>query len=973
MARTLAIASEEVEPGTITRSLLNTATAGSAVIAKILVANGLAINSSTGADSGTGDVTLGLGNITPTSVTLGGSALTINSNTAPLQVISTSATATGQTWSEFTADATGPILTFYKSRSPTAGVNVGPNSGDSLAEFDFWAPNNNTTIVPVLAASIKAIVDGTPSTLFVPSRLEFWTGASATAPRLAGMFDNSGRFILGNNLFNQALTVNSLTSQFQILGASNAAASQSMQQFSADATGPTIQFYKTRQTAIGGAAVAVSSGDVLGKLSFVGVDTAPGVVEAAYIQTVSDGSPGSTNVPSRIEFYTGTNSAAPALQLSITSGGNLVVGGNAVVNTFNSLSAALQLKATSNSDSTISLQEFSNDTAGSTIQFFKSRGVSLDSYTILASGDTVGKIDFIGVGSTTTNRNSLAYELAIVDGTPGTTFAPGRFEWYTGTNAAAPALAMKLDSTKTLTLSSNLVLPGVFKMTPQTQPSSPSSGWLYFSSSDGRIHAFDTISGGSGWKLIITDGDLSSGNYAPIFANVSAGGLFAGTGGMNAFLNTIAGVTEGTPTLNVSGGSIAHITYGGASGNTSYSNFPSYMTMRTNNAAPGSSTRLSNNDILFVLSMQGDDALTPGTNFIEAARYQTVVDGVWSLTSSPARHEWYTCSPSSIVPTLKMKLDSTGRLGLLSLGPGQPAAADSGYAGLIARDVGGRKMLGLVDETGQHTVFQPHWGRNNIVIWDVAPTVTNGAVGQPTTAGINVIGMGTPTAGGNVADISGTGTYTTLGTIATTNFLTRLIRLEVNSAATSGNMVYVRSLTGTAIDPNFISMGAGSASGGGGFHIVYRFAIIDGIAAGRFFAGVRNATGNPTNADFNTLTNCIGIAALSTDTTQFYVVYGGTTAQTAIACGVSMSPTASNSVYEVSIFQPENSNTTFSWQITRLDSPGTTPLSGTVTGTTGTQLPGSTLLMNPMIARGNAASSTAAKMAFMGMYLEMDN
>jgi hypothetical protein len=48
------------------------------------------------------------------------------------------------------------------------------------------------------------------------------------------------------------------------------------------------------------------------------------------------------------------------------------------------------------------------------------------------------------------------------------------------------------------------------------------------------------------------------------------------------------------------------------------------------------------------------------------------------------------------------------------------------------------------------------------------------------------------------------------------------------------------------------------------------------------FAGLTSSTSAPTNVEPNTLTNCVGLAQLSTDSTQLYLVYGGTTAQTAV-------------------------------------------------------------------------------------------
>src|SRR5579863_10082753 len=60
MARTLITGSEQIAPGSLTRALLNTTLAGSAVIAKILAGNNVTL-AYTGVDAGTGDVTVNVG------------------------------------------------------------------------------------------------------------------------------------------------------------------------------------------------------------------------------------------------------------------------------------------------------------------------------------------------------------------------------------------------------------------------------------------------------------------------------------------------------------------------------------------------------------------------------------------------------------------------------------------------------------------------------------------------------------------------------------------------------------------------------------------------------------------------------------------------------------------------------------------------------------------------------------------------
>lgn len=57
MARSLLYGPTQILPGSITRALLNTGTAGSAVITRVIAGTNVTL-SSTGADPGTGDVTV---------------------------------------------------------------------------------------------------------------------------------------------------------------------------------------------------------------------------------------------------------------------------------------------------------------------------------------------------------------------------------------------------------------------------------------------------------------------------------------------------------------------------------------------------------------------------------------------------------------------------------------------------------------------------------------------------------------------------------------------------------------------------------------------------------------------------------------------------------------------------------------------------------------------------------------------------
>ena len=74
------------------------------------------------------------------------------------------------------------------------------------------------------------------------------------------------------------------------------------------------------RSAVAGVYTAVQAGDDLGIISFYGTD-GTGFDRGAYIAGIADGTPTTGNVPARIAFYTGTNAAAPAERMRISSGG----------------------------------------------------------------------------------------------------------------------------------------------------------------------------------------------------------------------------------------------------------------------------------------------------------------------------------------------------------------------------------------------------------------------------------------------------------------------------------------------------------------------------------------------------------------------------------------------------------------------------------------------------------------------------
>lgn len=291
----------------LTFTKLNASSSGTVTTVSVVTANG--VSGSVSNPTTTPAITITLGAITPTSVTMGGSAKTVNSITAAAQSLGTTQNATSELFAQYSNDALGPNIQFLKSRGTSVGTNTVIQSGDLIGEFDFFGVNSTPAIA--VAAKIKAATDGSPGSSFVPGRLEFWTGTNIAAPVLAGMFANGGQFVLGNNPFLAPLSFQSITPAFQVLGASQAAASMALQMYAANALAPIIGFSKSRATSIGATGVATSNSDVIGRLEYQGINSSTSTADMGYFQLVQDGSAGSSFNPARFEWALSTNAIGP--------------------------------------------------------------------------------------------------------------------------------------------------------------------------------------------------------------------------------------------------------------------------------------------------------------------------------------------------------------------------------------------------------------------------------------------------------------------------------------------------------------------------------------------------------------------------------------------------------------------------------------------------------------------------------------
>ena len=283
-----------------------------------------------------------------------------------------------------------------------------------------------------------------------------------------------------------------------------------------------------------------------------------------------------------------------------------------------------------------------------------------------------------------------------------------------------------------------------------------------------------------------------------------------------------------------------------------------------------------------------------------------------------------------------------------------PVTPPAGSVKLFGKVMGNtRVMATAVGPSGMDYVLQPSIWRQKIGSWSPPG---NGATGP------GVFGMTAWTAVGTA----------TARTVATTNLLTRMRRLGyVAAAATAGTLVSLRTAAA--------QFTTGTGAGLGGFFASFRFAASDAaaVAGVRQFVGMSATTTAPTNVEPSTLLNAIGVAQLSTDSTQMYLVYGGSAAQAAIPLGTGFPPyvgtvgITTGVPYDFMVWCPPNSNGVVNWQLDRIDTG--TSIGGTITpGTPGTQTPANTTLMNPVLWRCNNATALACAFDLINFYIETD-
>ena len=273
----------------------------------------------------------------------------------------------------------------------------------------------------------------------------------------------------------------------------------------------------------------------------------------------------------------------------------------------------------------------------------------------------------------------------------------------------------------------------------------------------------------------------------------------------------------------------------------------------------------------------------------------------------------------------------------------EPASASAGEMYLYAKSVGGRIMPKFKGPSGIDTPIQPSIAQNKVAWWNAIGTPSN-----PTSYG------------GLVLSVSGSSVSQS---VATTNFVTRIKRMEYFTAATSGSRAgHYETVAQYTV---------GTGTGSGGFHYVCRFGAIDTLSTASCFVGLTSSVGAPPSTAPSSLTNCVGVGA-GTGDTNLRIYYGGSAAQTSIDLGSNFpkSNGAGNNFYELVLFAPTNVNNVVSYQVTNLAT-GTQAIGTLTAATAGTQLPASTTLLAHRAYRVTNEAA-AVTIAVSSVYIETD-
>lgn len=521
------------------------------------------------------------------------------------QMVGTSSAATYMGWSRFSANNVGPVLNLGHSRGAAVGTQTVLNSGDQFAQISFYGSDGTSFRE---GARIVAESDGTPGTADMPGRLRFLVspdGSATVAEALRISNDKSALFadavsvtallaalaavtvgttlnvagaatlqstaVVGSNVAIPANTrvlmdrlstspLPALTSGTVLtLAGSTAASSPAHLQFISGNTGTSSIFFGDTDAANRGAVSYSHSTDSLqfqtagataltitsaGDLQFSGaLQLANGTAAAPSLNFTNSATTGLF----RVGADTLGIATAGVEAWRVDNNGRLISGAAAVQTTragTTNISPQFQVNSTSVNAGSFGTFVWTASASSGFLTFAHSRGATIGAHTIVANGDTLGRIT--AAGSDGTQFTEAARINFSVDGTPGVNDMPGRIEFLTtpdGANTPTVALTLAQDSVATFTGTIvgtlvNLTASGSPAMVTLNRTGSSVNCEISFTTTSGTVFA------GHGPANTFAVGGASGLNSANWFNVNATAAVFAGTLNSASSISTDSGTAR---------------------------------------------------------------------------------------------------------------------------------------------------------------------------------------------------------------------------------------------------------------------------------------------------------------------------------------------------------------------------------------------------------------------------------------------
>jgi hypothetical protein len=299
------------------------------------------------------------------------------------------------------------------------------------------------------------------------------------------------------------------------------------------------------------------------------------------------------------------------------------------------------------------------------LEFAKARA----SGAILASGDTIGRLYFSG--SDGAAQIPAAYIDAAVDGTPGTNDMPGRLVFSTTADGAAtPTERMRIDSSGDVGIGTN----------------SPSATLNVVSNS--ASDAVRITQTGTGNALVVED--AANPDSTPVVVDASGRVIAGGTASRSYYLPGYP--TNYQPGIQGIGGTyttpawMSLAQWSTATGNSG----GAFLSLNKSNGVEGTQTIVNSGQRVGGIGFAGSD----GAKFLGLADIVAEVDGTPGLNDMPGRLVFNTTPNGDDTPTEKMRIDSSGNVGIGTSSPGAKLEVTSN--GFLAKFTGsGAQFQGI--------------------------------------------------------------------------------------------------------------------------------------------------------------------------------------------------------------------------------------------------------------------------------------